>query len=104
MKYILITTILLIHLTATAQSPYLSILIKMDSIKAGGTRYKIEMKICEIKDSQKGNWFTHDTSKIDFTALKPADLKCGNYFENGSPTLISGQNEKEQINQFEYSN
>lgn len=104
MKHILLTTTILISYTAAAQSPYLSILVKMDSIKVGLIRYKIEMKICEIKKSEKGDWFTHDTSKIDFNSLKPDDVKCGEYFDNGLPALISGQEEKKVINQFEFGN
>jgi len=76
----------------------------MDSVKAGDTRYKIEMKICEIKNSERGNWFTHDTSKINFTSLKATDFKCGEYFDNGLPTLISGEEGKKSINQFEFGN
>ena len=75
----------------------------MDSVKTKDSRYKIEMKICEVKKSERGDWFTHDTSKIDFGNLKPIELECGEYFDNGSPTLISGQEDK-PINQFEYGN
>jgi hypothetical protein len=103
MKYFLITTTILIQLTAAAQSPYLSILVKMDSIKAGGTRYKIEMNICEPKKkSERGDWFTHDTSTIDFASLRSNDIECGGYFDNGMPTLISGT-EEELVNQFKFS-
>jgi len=89
---------------APGQSPHTSIFVKMDSLKAVSTHYKIEMKICEIKSSERGGWFTHDTSKINFNTLKTSDLSCGEYFEKGLPTLISGQEEKEPINQFEYGN
>ena len=94
----------LFPILAIAQSPYLSIKVKMDSIKAEGTRYKIEMKICKPnKMAERGNWFSHDTSSIDFTSLKPGDISCGNYFDKGTPTLISGEEEK-IVNQFEFSN
>ncbi len=94
----------LVMQSSSAQSPYLSILVKMDSIRTGSIRYKIDMKICEIKNSEKGDWFTPDTSKIDFTKLKPNDLTCGKYFDKGLPTLISGKEEREPVNQFKYGN
>jgi hypothetical protein len=34
--------------------------------------------------------------------LKPGDFDCGDYFDNGLPTLISGQEERKPINQFEF--
>jgi len=105
MKYFLLTTTILIHLTATAQSPHLSILVKMDSISTDGIRYKIEMKICEPKKMTKYNdWFSHDTSKINFGLLKENDFKCGEFFDKGLPTLISGEEEEKPINQFEFGN
>jgi hypothetical protein len=104
MKYFLVVVISLAKIASSGQSPYLSIIVKMDSVKAIGTRYKIEMKICTIKSSERGDWFTHDTSKIDFTSLKLADLDCGEYFDDGLPTLISGQEEEKPINQFEFGN
>ena len=105
MKYFLLTTTILIHLTAAAQSPYLSILVKMDSIKADGIRYKIEMKICEPKKMTKySDWFSHDTSKINFGSLKANDIICGEFFDKGLPTLISGEEEEKPINQFEFGN
>ena len=104
--------ILLFHLATSAQSPSLSILLKMparqsvsggDSAKTESIRYKIEMKICEPKKmTERGGWFTHDTSKIDFPSLKPDDINCGEYFDKGTPTLISGK-EEEKFNQFEFS-
>ena len=104
MKFFLLTTISLIHLTATAQSPYLSILVKMDSIKADGTRYKIEMKICEPKKkTERGDWFSHDTSRINFSSLKKEEIDCGDYFDKGTPTLISGQEKESSMNEFEFS-
>ncbi len=104
MKYLLLINTILIHLTATAQSPYLSILVKMDSVKAETTRYKIEMNICEPnKKTERGNWFTRDTSTIDFGSLKPNDINCGGYFDNGMPTLISGKEEEKPFNQFQFS-
>ena len=77
----------------------------MDSIKADGIRYKIEMKICEPKKmTNYSDWFSHDTSKINFGSLKAIDIKCGEFFDKGLPTLISGEEEEKPINQFEFGN
>jgi hypothetical protein len=105
MKYFLITATILIHLNATAQSPHLSILLKIDSAYSDIYRYKIEMKICNPKKMTKRvDWFSHDTSTIDFAALKVNDIECGEYFDKGMPTLISGEEEPTPFNQFEFSN
>jgi hypothetical protein len=104
MRYLSLILVFIIHSNVSAQSPYLSILVKMDSIKAASTRYKIEMKICAPKKmTERGGWFTHDTSKINFASLKAESIECGEYFENGMPTLLSGEEEK-KINQFEFAN
>ena len=103
MKYCLLIGIVLIRLSAAAQSPDLSILLKMDSAKVGYTHYKIEMNICEPKKkTERGDWFSHDTTTIDFVLLKANDIECGGYFDKGTPTLISGEEEK-KINEFEFS-
>lgn len=103
MKYTLLTTAILIHLTATAQSPHLSFILKMDSLKSLNVRYKIEMNICKPKKmTERGSWFSHDTTTIDFALLKANDIECGGYFDKGMPTLISGE-EEEEINQFQFS-
>src|SRR6478735_8829653 len=104
MKYLLLTTTFLIHLTATAQSPYLSILVKMDSLKAESTRYKIEMKICNpIKKTERGNWFARDTSTIDFVSLRSNDIKCGDYFDKGMNEPLNYKKEETLFNKFEFS-
>lgn len=93
------------QLSIAAQSPYLSFILKMDSTRSSGTRYKIEMKICEPEKMTKiGNWSSHEISKINFDSLKTKDIKCGEWFDKGLPTLISGQEEEKPINQFEYGN
>ncbi len=104
MKVLVLSLLVLLYLTATAQSPGLTINVIMDSMKADGIHYKIEMNICKPKKmTARGSWFSHDTSKIDFASLKASDIECGGYFENGMPTLISGQ-EEELFNRFEFSN
>lgn len=89
----------------SAQSPYLSILLKMDSVKAENTRYKIEMKICEPKKmTERGDWFTHDTSTINFVSLKADDINCGKYFDKGIGEPLSYNKEEIPFNKFEFSN
>ena len=96
--------LVLSKLITTAQSPILTINVLMDSVKTDGIRYKIEMNICEPKKmTERGGWFSHDTSAIDFTALKANDIECGGYFDDGMPTLISGEEEK-FFNRFKFSN
>ena len=86
MKIVILGFTALFSFTALAQTPYLSVLVKMDSAKAEGTRYKLEMKICEPKETtERGDWFSSDTSKIDFNSLKPGDIDCGEYFESEKP-------------------
>lgn len=86
------------------QSPILSIDVIMDSAKVDGIRYKIEMNICKPKKmTERGSWFSHDTSTIDFASLKANDIECGGYFDNGMPTLISGK-EEELFNRFKFRN
>ena len=104
MKYLPIAFIFGFNLSLSGQSPYLSMLVKMDSVKTEGTRYKIEMNICEPKKiTERGNWFTHDTSTIDFASLKANDIECGGWFDKGMPTLISGEEEETPFNQFQFS-
>lgn len=49
------------------------------------------------------DWFSHDTTRIDFSLLKSNDIECGGYFDKGMPTLISGPEEKPLFNQFQFS-
>ena len=105
MKPGLLAIAFFIQLAVIAQSPYLSFILKMDSAKSVGVRYKIEMKICEPKKKTKiKNWGSHEVSKINFDLLKAKDIDCGNYFEKGLPALISGQEKEIPVNQFEYGN
>ena len=104
MKGLLLSLLVLFNLITTAQSPIITINVLMDSAKVDGVRYKIEMNICEPKKmSERGGWFSHDTSTIDFGSLKSSDIECGGYFDYGIPTLISGEKEK-LFNRFKFSN
>jgi hypothetical protein len=77
----------------------------MDSVTTGFKRYKIEMKMCQPKKTtERGDWFAHDTSAIDFETLKSDQLSCGKYFDKGSTKLISGKEESTPFNQFRYDN
>ena len=105
MKCLAVWIMILFTLTTTAQSPGLTINAIMDSTKFDHASYKIEMKICEPKKkTERGSWFSHDTSTIDFASLKAGDIDCGEYFDKGMPTLISGKEEKPPFNKFQFSN
>jgi hypothetical protein len=88
-----------------AQSPSLSINVLMDSAKAQFTWYKIEMKICEPqKMTKRGDWFSHDTSAIDFASLKAEDITCGEYFTSNEGLIqLSGEKKEKTFNTYEYS-
>ena len=104
MKGLLLSLLVFFNLITTAQSPVLTINVLMDSVKSDGIRYKIEMNICKPKKmTERGNWFSHDTSAIDFGSLKSSDIECGEYTDKGMPTLILGK-EEEQLNRFKFSN
>jgi hypothetical protein len=77
----------------------------MDSLKVGFSKYKIEMKFCEpTKMTKRGDWFSHDTSKIDFSSLKSKDISCGEYFSsNEGLTQLSGEREEVGFNSYEFS-
>lgn len=105
MKKLVTFFILLFDLAAAAQSPGLTINLWMDFDKARSTHYRISMKICEPgKVTNRGDFFAHDTSAIDFTSLKPADINCDDYFDDGMPTLISGGEPEKPFNWFKFSN
>ena len=92
--------------SVSAQSPALSIDLKMDSAKRDFRNYKIEMKFCEpgVK-TNKGNWFGHDTSTIQFELLKASDIVCNKYLENGEGIEeLSGKSTFQKLNSFKYSN
>ncbi len=66
-----------------AQSPYLSVNIRMDSVKAGSIKFKIDMKVCQpVKGSEIKDHFSNTLSTIDFKALKEQDISCGDYIAN----------------------
>ena len=105
MKPGLLIIVIFIQFAAIAQSPYTSFILKMDSIKSSGVRYKIEMKICEPKKKMNiGNQGGHEVSKIKFNSLKAGDINCGEYFDKGLPDLISGKEEEKFMNQFKFGN
>jgi hypothetical protein len=105
MKKLLILFCLLTNLAGHAQSPGLVIDLRMDPNKAGSVFYGIDMKICDPKKmSDRGSLFSHDTSSINFAALKPADINCGSYSGNVMSSIISGEPEERPFNVFRFSN
>lgn len=97
---------LLMVVMANSQSPSLSVKIQMDNESTSFLNYMIEMKICTpAKTTKKGNWFSHDTSKINFTALKEEEVDCNNYLKNGEGIeVLSGDKQFEDYNIYEYHN
>lgn len=91
---------------AAAQSPYLSVRFDMNKSDATSSRFKIEMKICKpLKGTEKGDWFTNDTSDINFSTLTPADISCGKYMVEGEGIeVLSGEKEKPHYNSYKFSN
>jgi hypothetical protein len=105
MKSLPFFIILLLPTLSIAQSPGLTINIIMDSAKVDGTRFKIEMKMCKPKKmTERGDWFTHDTSTIDFAALKVNDIECRKYFDKGIGEPLTYDKEKVPFNKFIFSN
>ena len=105
MKILFLSSLFFLQLQITAQSPYLSVQLKMDSAETKFHRYKIEMKFCEpLKMTERGNWFSKDTSAIDFMSLKPAEISCDKYFESRMPEMITGEKKEKKINQFGFGN
>jgi hypothetical protein len=88
-----------------AQSPSLSLLLKMDSLEGKFSKYKIEMKFCEpTKMTKRRDRFSHDTSKIDFSSLKSKDISCGEYFSSNEGLIqLSGGKDEVKGNSYEFS-
>ncbi len=69
--------------TANAQSPYLSVNVKLDSALTASIQYKIEMRICKpVNGSEVNDYFSNEESSIAFKALKDSDITCGEYIDN----------------------
>jgi hypothetical protein len=54
--------------------------------------------------TERGSWFSHDTSTIDFTSLKINDIDCGEYFDKGIGELLTYNKEEIPFNKFQFSN
>ena len=91
-----------------AQSPSLSVQFTMDKLDALTTssNFKIEMKICiPIKNTEKKDWFSPETSAINFLTLTAADIDCGKYMIEGEgKEVLSGEVESPKPNSYYYSN
>ena len=87
------------------QSPQLSVNLAMDSAQPSYIHYKIELKLCHPKiRTQRGDWFGHDTSAINFEILPVNDIDCGEYMENGAGIeVLSGENEYKKYNSYHYT-
>ena len=83
-KLLLVFTFFYCHPTF-AQSPYLTVNLAMDSVKAGPTRFKIDIRICQpVNGSVIKDHFSNERSTINFKALKEKDISCGEYISNDS--------------------
>lgn len=91
---------------AEAQSPYLSVTASMDTGIISGRKYKIEMKICQpVKTTKGDDWFSPDTSTLNFSELKSEELICSEYQANGEGIeILSGNLKFDQYNSYKYSN
>ena len=96
MKFIFTHFLILTFSFAKAQSPFYNILLQLkDTINT----YNIEMKFCKPqKQTHFTNWFVHDTSKIVWQKLRPADYRCGEYF-TGETFDNPGRNSFKATNQ-----
>jgi hypothetical protein len=87
MKKLLLIPAFFYCCAALAQSPGLTIKLRMDSVKANGIHFNIEMKLCEpVKRSKVNGYFTNDRSIINFKKLSENDIVCESYIENGDVT------------------
>ncbi|MEO5945480.1 MAG: hypothetical protein ABIP79_01595 [Chitinophagaceae bacterium] len=106
---VLITILGVLFCSVTvAQSPSLSVRFSMDKsdVFTTSSNFKIEMKICEpIKKTEKGGWFTNDTSSIHFSSLTAADITCDKYSEEGEGIeVLSGEKIGPKYNSYSFSN
>ena len=109
MMKILASIICIIFCSAVvAQSPSLSVQFTMDKTDdfTSSSNFKIEMKICEpIKKTKKKDWFTNETSSINFSTLTANDIVCDKYMIEGEgKELLSGEIEAPKRNSFSFSN
>lgn len=97
-----------IYSVAAAQSPYLSVRFNMDSLNADTrfSKFNIEMKICEpMNRTEKGDWFSSDTSDIAFSKLTAAEISCGKYMVEGEGIeVLSGEKIAPHYNSYKFSN
>ena len=96
------------YLIGTAQSPFLTVRLNMDQVDTvtSQNNFKIEMKIgFPKKKSEKGNWFSMDTSTINFSALKASEISFGDYRQAGTGIeVLSGEENQSVHNSFNYGN
>lgn len=92
--------------SVNAQSPGLAIDVNMNGKDTVGKRLFIEMRLCTLKqESEKGSWFSKDTSTINFNNLTSVDFDCSKYMYNGEgKEVLNGNGQFTRYNQFTYSN
>src|SRR5215213_4910262 len=98
LKYFIIILVSFLKTELAAQSPYLSLTAKMADDETAFRKYRIELKMCSIKN-KKGfsRVFSGDTSKIDFTKLERNDFSCTGFFKEDRST-------DDVLNTFSYGN
>jgi len=108
MKILAITICIIFCTAVVAQSPSLSVQFSMDKSDklTSSSHFKIEMKICEpIKKTEKNDWFTNETSSINFSKLSATDIVCNKYMIEGEGIeVLSGEIEEPKHNSFTFSN
>lgn len=105
MKHIIII-LYFISSTVAAQSPYLSVKATMDTSLYPGRKYLLEMKICSpVTRTSTGDYFSHDTSAIDFMSLMSPGISCAEYSLNGEGVeVLAGDIRFAKYNEFTFSN
>lgn len=95
MKIFFIFSLLYFQYNSFAQSPSLSVRLKMANPRS--VNYKIEMKICKpVHASAVNDYFKNETSTLNFKILRADEIDCGNY-------MLSYENTKNG-NSYYYSN
>lgn len=104
--FVYLLLVLFISTNASAQSPYLSVRLVMDTAGMSDARYVIQMKFCSLKKpSQLEDWFSFEESKVNFETLPVSGVECGNYAENGGGLeYLTGNPGLNPFNKYGYIN
>lgn len=106
MRFVNIFILTLLSVLSFAQSPGLSIRLNMKDSETANKKYLIEMKICTpLQLSERGSWFSKDTSSIRYNSLQADEIECGNYMFNGEGVeLLNEKEESKKNNIYSFSN